>query len=543
MSASPSSCDAQVLLLQEALAYIPKLIELCDRNQLNKTYGSFDRAYWHYRTIDFPSGMYQEAVLPLALAYIVKHPLNPYAGNKRIKELVIAGIEFSARSSHADGSCDDYFPYERAVGAASFSLYACTESYSLLDLDNDEMRDFFIRRGTYLMKEGFNESGSLSNHKALVVLTLHNVYLITQNTQFKDAATHLLQKLLELQSPEGWFPEYEGADPGYLMFTIDFLAKYYQKTKLASLQEPLKRALHFLSYFVHPDGTVGGEYGSRNTFHALLHGLQIVQEFSKDASSISERLLEALRTQSRSYIDDDRIFIHYVYNYFQAFVDYSDRRSESSSSSLSGKINQYFPLAGLYVTAAPPRYVVISTKKAGAIKSFHNKTLRFTGAGLVGQTENGMIFHSQSYQDYLSEKFADGLHLEGRMTQHKEITFNPITFLCFRLYLLLFGRFMPANWTRKILQKKAILKKSKFVPIRFRLSYIGLPPASLHIECWLEDRQLQIQKLYFSSDATFIYIATSQSYQPGSLVPWIDLTPYISELNNQKYVKVQIPIT
>ena len=35
-------------------------------------------------------------------------------------------------------SCDDYFPFERAVGATAFSLYACTESHIELGINNSD---------------------------------------------------------------------------------------------------------------------------------------------------------------------------------------------------------------------------------------------------------------------------------------------------------------------------------------------------------------------------------------------------------------------
>ena len=55
----------------EALRYLPRLFQMVDKNRYSPTYGSFDRSYWHYRTMDFPCGMYQEFTLPLALALIV----------------------------------------------------------------------------------------------------------------------------------------------------------------------------------------------------------------------------------------------------------------------------------------------------------------------------------------------------------------------------------------------------------------------------------------------------------------------------------------
>ena len=63
-----------------------------------------------------------------------------------------AGIRYAARSAHADGSCDDYFPYEKAGGAAAFSLLACLETYELLELHDEEMLEFFAKRADWLQR-------------------------------------------------------------------------------------------------------------------------------------------------------------------------------------------------------------------------------------------------------------------------------------------------------------------------------------------------------------------------------------------------------
>ena len=49
----------------------PKILTLQDRNAHSPTYGCFDRNFWHYKIIDFPSGMAAEFVWPLALALVV----------------------------------------------------------------------------------------------------------------------------------------------------------------------------------------------------------------------------------------------------------------------------------------------------------------------------------------------------------------------------------------------------------------------------------------------------------------------------------------
>ena len=110
--------------LAQALPAIPRLLGAIDRNPLRATYGCLDRQFWHYRTSSFPSEMYQEGLLALALVYVHPLPGNVWHAQPRVRELCIAGLRYSAQASHADGSCDDYYPHERALGAAVFSLQA-----------------------------------------------------------------------------------------------------------------------------------------------------------------------------------------------------------------------------------------------------------------------------------------------------------------------------------------------------------------------------------------------------------------------------------
>src|SRR5712692_8035280 len=106
-SAPRGSTSGRELFGEVALREIPKLLTLQDRNPHSPTYGCFDRNYWHYKVADFPCGMSQEFVWPLALVAVVDFASNPYRGSESIRECVRAGIRFAARSSHADGSCDD----------------------------------------------------------------------------------------------------------------------------------------------------------------------------------------------------------------------------------------------------------------------------------------------------------------------------------------------------------------------------------------------------------------------------------------------------
>src|SRR6185503_17793914 len=186
------------LFAREALAQIPKLLTLLDRNPHSPTYGCFDRNFWHYKIIDFPSGMAQEFVWPLALAYSTQTSSNQFYHQPAIKDWVEAGISYAARSAHRDGSCDDYYPFERAGGAAAFSLLACIESYKLLELRNEALLRFFEKRGDWLARH--HESGRLSNHQALIALCLELLSQLLPTTKWEEASRQRIERVLSWQS-------------------------------------------------------------------------------------------------------------------------------------------------------------------------------------------------------------------------------------------------------------------------------------------------------------------------------------------------------
>ena len=125
--------DLRHVYLDKALSQIPRLLTLQDRNPFSPTYGSFHRAYWLDKAIDFPDAMAQFAVQALALVYANDFPGNPYFSHPKIRDWTIAGLDYWSRIQHADGSFDEFYPYERGwVGPTGFTLYTAIEAQQLL---------------------------------------------------------------------------------------------------------------------------------------------------------------------------------------------------------------------------------------------------------------------------------------------------------------------------------------------------------------------------------------------------------------------------
>jgi len=396
--------------LSAALAEIPRLLGAIDRNPYHATYGCLDRPYWHYLTSSFPSEMYQEGVLPLALVYATELPGNRWYANRRVRELATAGIRFAARTSHADGSCDDYYPFERALGAAVFSLQATAHAYQILEIDDPDLVAWFRRRADWVIDHG--ESGRLSNHHALAALGLLRVAQITGKQRFRQAADARIDRLLAWQSEEGWFEEYGGADPGYQTVTIDCLAKVRRITGDGRLDEPLRRAVAFARLFLHPDNSFGGEYGSRGTYHFYPHGMELLAAQSTEAADLADGYLKSLRSGSQAHFSDDRMVAHRLANLIEAYLDWSPARPADRSAPEAKSI-EYLRHAGLLVRRGRGRHTVVSAARGGVFKHFAPGGQSTTDAGLIVETSDGRVAVSQRHDPGREVLFAHGQEDEG----------------------------------------------------------------------------------------------------------------------------------
>lgn len=527
----------------EAFLYLPRLFQLVDKNPYSPTYGSFDRSYWHYRTMDFPCGMYQEFTLPLALAYAHPFPDNPYYQVERVRELALAGVDFAMRSSHNDGSCDDYFPYERALGALVFSLHANTETCLVLNEKRPEWLEFFTRRADYLANH--NETGQLTNHQALAALALYNTYLVTGEERFKQASDQYLAIVKEWFHPEeGWFQEYEGADPGYQSCTVAFLGKLYKKSENPAILELLNPAVDFCWHFMHPDGSYAGEYGSRNTYHFYPHGFEIMAPHNQRAAQVADHFLtHSLPLRTRYYNDDDRMCGHYLHDWMQSYLDFSPVRAQVPLSQRN-PFRKYFPKAGMVVLDTGDYHAALNLNKGGVIKITTADGPLYSDTGLIGNTENGQVLVSHMIQDYDTSADTDveRYSVAGAMCRRRARLATPGKQIIFRLINLTIGRFWP-NFLRATLQRLLITGKTP-TDYRFRREFQFMPDGVKIINRMERPAgSSRLVSLHTGTDATSIYVANSNVFQKSVLLPWRAMTKLMNAMNDNHEGTETIDVT
>ncbi len=524
----------QDLFAQEALAQIPKILTLLDRNRHSPTYGCFDRTFWQYKVIDFPAGMSQEFVYPLALAYHTNLESNQFYQQPILRDWIEAGILYALKSGHPNGSCDDYFPYERAAGAAAFSLLACIDSYQLMELDNPEILKFFVKRADWLAHH--QESGRLTNHQALIVLCLELLSKLLKLDRWDQSKAERLEQVLSWQNPEGWFQEYEGCDPGYHTLTISCLARVYELNPNNRLKDAIAKAVLLASQFVHPDGSYGGEYTSRNTYNFFPHGFELVGKWLPEALNINDRFLQGLAKGLAPCYADDRIIGHHTWNYLLAWRDYIPARPPIKPLP-EGRF--YLEEGGILIDRRDNTELYLALNKGGVFKLFRDGKLivsdtHFSLQVVEGNKLKNAVGHLVS--NYKVSTETDKIVIAGSLGWAKQKQMNSVNLIGLRLVMLSIGRFYP-NLIRKILQKILITGKNK-APFSFQRT-LSYSDGQWHI---LDELSAQswsnVVAAGIGCDQTSIYVVMSRTFQPGQLQPWLDLTDQVEQLGKGESLKL-----
>lgn len=512
------------------LPEIPKILTLLDRTAVSPTYGCFDRTYWHYRMLDFPCGMSQEFVLPLALVWSMDElPANPYYGNMEIREWIVAGMRYAARSAHSDGSCDDYYPFERAAGAAAFSLFAILRAAEILDLRPEPDIDrFMILRARWLAEHV--ESGRLSNHEALIVACLESAERRFPGQGFEASMQKRLKRLLSWQNEEGWFDEYGGADLGYLSLTIGLLAELDRRRPELSLRAPLAAAIDFLVHFVHPDGTVGGEYSSRSTLNFFPFGFEIAASWSPTAQAVSQQVARPLVEQRTPCYSDDRIIGHHLWAWLLTLKN--DCVDPCAASQLpSGR--KWFPACGLLVDRDSDNMLVASLGRGGVYKYFSGGELAVSDTGMtLSRKSDGKtaVTHLGGATVHIDDK---SLSSSGPMTFAKGALLTPIKNVVLRLLMVSLGRFFP-DLVRRLLQKVLVTGK-KEAPYCYERRFEKQENGWIVRDTVTSDAGWSdIALIGISGHQTSITTIMARVYQKDQLAPFIPLSGKLADLGADK---------
>ncbi len=375
-----------------------------NRDPYALTYGCFDRRYWGWKLVDYPEATYQRNVYPLAwLARQVKTSQPEYA--QVLNHAAISGLLYAVKIQHRDGSFDQAFPNEHSFGATAFLLDSLIKAYQLVRwevtaADQTTLERCLYRAGEFLCCHD-EKHGFIANHLAGAALALYEAANYFNEMKFEDRANSLLKRVLENQSEEGWFTEYDGADPGYQTLCLYYLAQVYALRSGEELKDALGKSLNFLAWFVHPDGTFGGEYGSRRTAVYYPGGIALLGQIFPLALSMTRFMSGSISEGKTITLEDVDIGnMAPLLSNMISLLNAETNNEERSLPLLPWQIENAqgdFPKAGLYARRYQQYYTIVGASNGGVIKVFDvaKRLILWNDSGFIGQPSKGEYLTTQ----------------------------------------------------------------------------------------------------------------------------------------------------
>jgi hypothetical protein len=363
-------------------------------------YGCFDRRFWAWKLTDFPDATYQRLVLLLAWQ------LQRSTGAERrvLESAVRGGIDFAISIQHADGSWDQAFPHEHSFGATAFLLHPLLVSYRAVAAsaaqDWHARVEAALRSAAEFLCRHDESHGHIANHRAGAVLSLLAAADHFSQPRYERRAAELLDGVFRQMSPEGWFLEYDGADPGYQTLCMYYLAAVRMLRPSPALDQALRRAAEFLSWFVHPDGSFGGEYGCRRTAIFYPGGVALLAAAgNRTAAAMVQRMVAGVRQGRTVRLDQIDVgnLAPLSANYATLLETAPATDAARLPYELEGDVQVDFPAAGLYVRSSRRYWVIVGASNGGTVKVFDRVQglMMLNDGGYVGRERSGTYLTTQ----------------------------------------------------------------------------------------------------------------------------------------------------
>ena len=436
--------------LTAVLSQYPRLYSKLDREEISKTYGCFDRTFWSWKFVDFPGARFQENVYSLAWLYNRADLRSPVQANVGTLSTILSCMKYWASCQRSDGSFDEAYPFEHSLAATAFTAFYIGETYLLVsdkipELEASILRDTLDRAASWLCKNK-EHHGFLTNHLAAAAAALDVIYRITGRQKYIDRSNWFINLILEHQSTEGWYDEYGGADIGYQTHGTFYLARVWQRTKDNALLHSLQNANEFLSHFIHPNKTLGGEYGSRNTSFYFPAAYEILADQCPRAASIASFMRESIDKQiAPGVVAMDSYNLAPMLNNYLFAHDALTHNSVSQSFDLPFEIEgaKSFDHCGLHTYSTKNYYAIVSSSKGGVLKVFSKQGSNkvWSDSGYWAATHLDKRISNQGLNLSNFTTFAGNtIACESKFSFANQMVMNPWLFLGFRLFMLTLGR-------------------------------------------------------------------------------------------------------
>jgi len=445
--------------LDQIYETLPRILALFDSDPSSESYGMGDRFYWAWGLIDFGNGTFQGAANGLARLLVNDLLPEGYSKDKIIRRIDAMFIG-ADKLRRIDGSMEEAFPYEGSFCVTALVAYDLLTAIELLyDYLDNEVREKYIdivRPMIGFILKNNETHAFISNHLATAVAALYKWNLLTGESSC-DRAEEILNKILTAQSEEGWYREYEGADPGYQTLCTYYLADILRMQNNDRLRDSLTQSIHFLWHFAHPDGSFGGLYGSRNTRFYYPGGIEYLKDIIPEAAALAKFMRKSIlekKVVTLSSMDEPNLIPMFNSYCWAASIEGDIIDTPQIPCLKAQPFRIFMAHAGILIDHSERHHTIISTRKGGVVYHFKDGHLDFINSGLLFTSKNGKLYSTQSTIDTDNVVIGDNeIVIKSEIRAVTRQLPKPWQFLILRLLCI---TFMRIRRTREYFKKMLV---------------------------------------------------------------------------------------
>ncbi|MFH1320662.1 MAG: hypothetical protein ABII90_08420 [Bacteroidota bacterium] len=466
---------------------IPKLLNLYDLDPSSITYGNGDRLFWGWKVSDFTNATMQGGVNSLAIAI----KLDIVDNKEFILKVIDGAIKAIDSVKDKKGALQEAYPSEHSFCVTALVAFDVLSAIKHLnnEISSEKKNEYLgiIKPLITFITETDEDHAIISNHLATAVaaIILWNRLYNDNNYRYKK----LLDIIYKNQSKEGWYKEYDGADPGYETLCLYYLSSAFynsnnglddisdsqksihthvntkEETGKIKLKESIIKSATFLKHFIHPDHTIGGLYGSRNTEVYYPGGIIALSNLSNDFALIAKELEKGIINSNHLLPQniDSGNYIPYINSYAYAALHYDKNKdiinSGTEQTVFENTFEKDFKEAGIFLKSSKNYFVIISYKKGGTLKVFNKKNnkIDIEDGGIYGELKDGTKFSSQAFVD---AKSFNNYEIRVNFYKLNNAYPTPSSFIILRILAFTFfksltiGKFFKKYIVRKLMRSK-----------------------------------------------------------------------------------------
>ncbi len=217
----------------------------------------------------------QNVIFPLAAAWSIKHPSNPYYHDKKLLAVIAKGGEALVDAQDEEGKWifrkKDNSTWGMILMPWTYSRWI--RAYVLVKDALPPASRAKWEKGLLLGFAGIrkNELARVHNIPCHHAMALYIAGVAFKNEEWKKAAREFQQKVMAEQFPEGYWSENSGPVVSYNMVYLDALGTYYAFSKDPAVPEVLRRSVNFHRAILWSDGTSAAAVDERVIYHRTIN--------------------------------------------------------------------------------------------------------------------------------------------------------------------------------------------------------------------------------------------------------------------------------